>query len=230
MLVRMALSPNLSHSFVKLPFISRAVRHINAIVYALATVADSSGEPLSWSRDGWMELLEALLLYWEDKRARPDQTRPSGQISKSLKIMTGIGASCAIATPSLHNRGEAAITISYEALARMRDPVYGCVAHIFALQQQVANLQEEIEILGNHMATFAPDTVTGSATIHAGNATANQAFDSLMNEQPPPLYGWENQNFFCDSDATPLERLFEGIDQEFSAYYPWSDNTTYPKN
>lgn len=40
----------------------------------------------------------------------------------------------------LHNRGEAAITISYEALARMRDPVYGCVAHIFALQQQVTSL------------------------------------------------------------------------------------------
>ncbi|KAJ9684318.1 hypothetical protein PVL29_016682 [Vitis rotundifolia] len=161
----------------------------------------------------------------------------------------------------LHNRGEAAITISYEALARMRDPVYGCVAHIFALQQQVANLQEEIEILGNHMATFAPDTVTGEhfgATnnlntglqfssqtdalnmqdylnqqalllSHAGNATANQAFDSLMNEQPPPLYGWENQNLFCDSDTTPLERLFEGIDQEFSAYHPWFDNTPIPK-
>lgn len=77
MLVRMALSPNLSHSFVKLPFISRAVRHINAIVYALATVADSSGEPLSWSRDGWMELLEALLLYWEDKRgSMPMATNP----------------------------------------------------------------------------------------------------------------------------------------------------------
>lgn len=37
----------------------------------------------------------------------------------------------------VHNRSDAATTISYEALARMRDPVYGCVAHIFALQQQV---------------------------------------------------------------------------------------------
>ena len=37
----------------------------------------------------------------------------------------------------VERRGDAAITISYEALARMRDPVYGCVAHIFALQQQV---------------------------------------------------------------------------------------------
>lgn len=37
----------------------------------------------------------------------------------------------------VHNRSEAATTISYEALARMKDPIYGCVAHIFALQQQV---------------------------------------------------------------------------------------------
>lgn len=38
----------------------------------------------------------------------------------------------------LHQRSVAAITISYEALSRMRDPVYGCVAHIFALHQQVS--------------------------------------------------------------------------------------------
>lgn len=38
----------------------------------------------------------------------------------------------------VQNRSDAAITISYEALARMRDPIYGCVAHIFALQQQVS--------------------------------------------------------------------------------------------
>lgn len=38
----------------------------------------------------------------------------------------------------LHNRSHAAITVSYEALARFHDPIYGCVAHIFALQQQVA--------------------------------------------------------------------------------------------
>lgn len=38
----------------------------------------------------------------------------------------------------LNNRSEAAATISYEALARMNDPIYGCVAHIFVLQQQVS--------------------------------------------------------------------------------------------
>lgn len=36
-------------------------------------------------------------------------------------------------------RCEAAITIAYEAQARIQDPIYGCVSHIFALQQQVLN-------------------------------------------------------------------------------------------
>ncbi|KAK6162487.1 hypothetical protein DH2020_002328 [Rehmannia glutinosa] len=35
-----------------------------------------------------------------------------------------------------HCRLDAVITLCYEALARVRDPVYGCVAHIFTLQQQ----------------------------------------------------------------------------------------------
>lgn len=40
----------------------------------------------------------------------------------------------------VHRRSDAVVTICYEAQARIRDPIYGCVAHIFALQQQVINL------------------------------------------------------------------------------------------
>ncbi|XP_062217609.1 LOB domain-containing protein 16-like [Phragmites australis] len=42
------------------------------------------------------------------------------------------------------DRCEAVVTIAYEAQARLRDPVYGCVAQIFALQQQVAILQAQL--------------------------------------------------------------------------------------
>lgn len=41
----------------------------------------------------------------------------------------------------VHKRLDAVVTICYEAQARLRDPVYGCVAHIFALQQQVIGLR-----------------------------------------------------------------------------------------
>lgn len=44
----------------------------------------------------------------------------------------------------VHKRLDAVVTICYEAQARLRDPVYGCVAHIFALQQQVIVLGFDI--------------------------------------------------------------------------------------
>ncbi|KAL9661594.1 hypothetical protein QQ045_026418 [Rhodiola kirilowii] len=44
----------------------------------------------------------------------------------------------------VQDRYEAVVTIAYEAQARLRDPVYGCVAHIFALQQQAAVLQAQL--------------------------------------------------------------------------------------
>ena len=37
----------------------------------------------------------------------------------------------------VNRRHDAVVTISYEAQARLSDPVYGCVSTILALQQQV---------------------------------------------------------------------------------------------
>ncbi|XP_057805693.1 LOB domain-containing protein 30-like [Salvia miltiorrhiza] len=54
----------------------------------------------------------------------------------------------------VQKRPDAVVTICYEAQARLRDPVYGCVAHIFALQQQVVNLQAELSYLQAHLATL----------------------------------------------------------------------------
>lgn len=48
------------------------------------------------------------------------------------------------------DRSEAAITISYEAQARLQDPIYGCVAHIFALQQQVSIINYSPSCYSDH--------------------------------------------------------------------------------
>ncbi|KAJ0914255.1 putative transcription factor AS2-LOB family [Helianthus annuus] len=58
----------------------------------------------------------------------------------------------------VNKRPDAVVSICYEAQARLRDPVYGCVAHLFALQQQVANLQAEISYLQSHLATLEAPT------------------------------------------------------------------------
>ncbi|XP_076905091.1 LOB domain-containing protein 30-like [Bidens hawaiensis] len=51
----------------------------------------------------------------------------------------------------VHRRHDAVVTVCYEAQARLRDPVFGCVSHIFALQQQLVNLQTELSYCQAHL-------------------------------------------------------------------------------
>jgi LOB domain-containing protein 16 len=53
------------------------------------------------------------------------------------KVFGASNASKLLSHLPVADRCEAVVTITYEAQARLRDPVYGCVAQIFALQQQV---------------------------------------------------------------------------------------------
>nr|ATI23628.1 transcription factor LBD29a [Brassica rapa var. rapa] len=68
------------------------------------------------------------------------------------KVFGASNASKILSNLPISDRCEAAITISYEAQARLHDPIYGCVSHIFALQQQVVNLQAQLEILKQQVA------------------------------------------------------------------------------
>ncbi|CAK9150024.1 unnamed protein product [Ilex paraguariensis] len=60
----------------------------------------------------------------------------------------------------VEDRCEAVVTIAYEAQARIRDPVYGCVAHIFALQQQVTCLQAQLMQMKAQLAQSLIDSKT----------------------------------------------------------------------
>ncbi|EOA29273.1 hypothetical protein CARUB_v10025548mg [Capsella rubella] len=60
------------------------------------------------------------------------------------KVFGASNVSKLLLTVPIHDRCEAVVTIAYEAQARLHDPVYGCVSHIFALQQQVAYLQAQV--------------------------------------------------------------------------------------
>nr|GMD27962.1 LOB domain-containing protein 16-like [Ipomoea batatas] len=44
----------------------------------------------------------------------------------------------------VHRRFPAVFSIGIEAQARMENPIYGCVSHIIALQQQVLNLRAQV--------------------------------------------------------------------------------------
>ncbi|XP_076951884.1 LOB domain-containing protein 18-like [Bidens hawaiensis] len=83
----------------------------------------------------------------------------------------------------VNKRLDAVVTICYEAQARIRDPVYGCVAHLFALQQQVANLQAELSYLQAHLATMealAPPPPTQPQAPPVGFSIANLPITSCF--------------------------------------------------
>ncbi|GMI76121.1 ASYMMETRIC LEAVES 2-LIKE 16, lateral organ boundaries-domain 29 [Hibiscus trionum] len=63
------------------------------------------------------------------------------------KVFGASNVSKLLAHLPVGERSEAAVSISYEAQARLQDPIYGCVSHIFALQQQVVNLQAQLASL-----------------------------------------------------------------------------------
>ncbi|XP_041026320.1 LOB domain-containing protein 4-like [Juglans microcarpa x Juglans regia] len=46
----------------------------------------------------------------------------------------------------VHQRGDAVSSMVYEANARLRDPVYGCVGAISSLQQQIDALQTQLAL------------------------------------------------------------------------------------
>ncbi|XP_042513587.1 LOB domain-containing protein 29-like [Macadamia integrifolia] len=77
------------------------------------------------------------------------------------KVFGASNVSKLLAHLPVTDRCEAAVTISYEAQARLQDPIYGCVSYIFALQEQVVNLQAQLASLKEQA---AQGLVSGSTT------------------------------------------------------------------
>ncbi|KAK3149302.1 hypothetical protein QOZ80_3AG0215560 [Eleusine coracana subsp. coracana] len=53
-----------------------------------------------------------------------------------------------------HQRGEAVASLAYEADARLRDPVYGCVSYITLLQCRTAEVRDEIAAARKELAGY----------------------------------------------------------------------------
>ncbi|KAJ0966623.1 hypothetical protein J5N97_023540 [Dioscorea zingiberensis] len=97
----------------------------------------------------------------------------------------------------LTDRCDAALTISYEAQARLRDPIYGCVAHIFALQQQVVNLQAQLAslkaqaqqgfVINGSTSISNPQDGNGNPWITASLATLNTNYDQSYQDNSNSL-------------------------------------------
>ncbi|XP_022764515.1 LOB domain-containing protein 29-like [Durio zibethinus] len=125
-------------------------------------------------------------------------------------------------------RSDAAVTISYEALARIRDPIYGCVAHIFALQQQVANLQEEIKILINQMTNHAVE-FPGCLNPHAATYSDGKIqFDSLHETISTLYYQDEQATLHNHPGFITGNQILNGeLCQSIPPSYKWEEDLNF---
>ncbi|OMP09324.1 hypothetical protein COLO4_05600 [Corchorus olitorius] len=122
-----------------------------------------------------------------------------------------------------HDRCEAVVTIAYEAQARIRDPVYGCVAHIFALQQQVAYLQTQLmqakaQLAQNAMNSHNIDNQWQGNL--SGGVPSIPSYPSYMNPISPQS-SLESVEFNSSSDSMNMPDIQSREDQfSFQQGYP----------
>ncbi|KAL3616570.1 hypothetical protein CASFOL_039960 [Castilleja foliolosa] len=117
-----------------------------------------------------------------------------------------------------HSRLDAVVTLCFEALARVRDPVYGCVAHIFTLQQQVVNLQAELAYTHARISTLQRATLLPLPQLCSSNLPSSNVQTTLIdNETSPEMVSFCNsvdQQIVEDEDLQTLAREY------ISRYFP----------
>ncbi|KAJ8556330.1 hypothetical protein K7X08_023088 [Anisodus acutangulus] len=83
-----------------------------------------------------------------------DSDQGTAHFAAVHKVFGASNASKLLLRIPVHKRLDAVVTLCYEALARVRDPIYGCVGHIFTLQQQVVTLQAELAYVQARLSTW----------------------------------------------------------------------------
>ncbi|KAJ0871060.1 putative transcription factor AS2-LOB family [Helianthus annuus] len=103
------------------------------------------------------------------------------------------------------DRCEAVVSIAYEAQARIKDPVLGCVAHIFALQQQVAWLQAQLLQARAQVAQSCRDSRNTKSQWSANMAGA-MSYQDYMNAT-----NFMNCNTSPQSSMDSIDHINEGM-------------------
>lgn len=81
----------------------------------------------------------------------------------------------------VHQRGDAVSSMVYEADARVRDPVYGCVSAISSLQQQIALLQNQLAVANAEIVCMRMHQAASNA------ASLKSSPQATPPEMSPPL-------------------------------------------
>ncbi|CAM8974378.1 unnamed protein product [Rhodiola kirilowii] len=169
-----------------------------------------------------------------------DSEQGSAHFAAVHKVFGASNVSKMLQHVPVHKRLDAVVTICYEAQARLRNPVYGCVAHIFALQQQVVNLQGEIAYLQAHLTNlelqppaptappshhppphFSVSDLPTSSTMPATYDLSSLLFDPVL-QWPQPIMHQPSDDI--NNNACRNQYVTLAIPQ------PPADNRTDPNN
>ncbi|KAI9078324.1 hypothetical protein K1719_039700 [Acacia pycnantha] len=136
------------------------------------------------------------------------------------KVFGASNASRLLLHLPVQSRSDAAITVSYEALARMHDPIYGCVAQIFALQQQVASLQEEIDKLGNMMANSPVGAAISGGSSQASTSRNTDGIDFSWQQDVTNTQLYQTQLSTLLSHQASAAAAYQGLEGQVNWDFP----------
>ncbi|CAK7335864.1 unnamed protein product [Dovyalis caffra] len=91
----------------------------------------------------------------------------------------------------VHRRGDAVSSMVYEANARVRDPVYGCVGAISSLQQQIDSLQTQLALAQAevvHLRVRQTATLSNHGLSPASPSNSGSPSSRLMGSQMKPIF------------------------------------------
>ncbi|KAH7672569.1 Lateral organ boundaries LOB domain-containing protein [Dioscorea alata] len=111
---------------------------------------------------------------------------PSGDPQKFAivhKIFGASNVSKMLQELPINQRADAVSSLVYEANARMRDPVYGCVGVISYLQNQVSQLQMQLAVAQAEILCMQMQQETSLINQHVLESNSNKSFLSSINPQ-----------------------------------------------
>ncbi|XVE56324.1 hypothetical protein DITRI_Ditri04bG0000600 [Diplodiscus trichospermus] len=118
-----------------------------------------------------------------------------------------------------HQREDAVNSLAYEAEARVRDPVYGCVGAISFLQRQVQRLQKELDAANADLIRYACNEIPTGLPTAAGSSSVQPLTPRNRPSEFNRRIGNEGGGFYQPPGAFPLPYSF-----------PWNDNSSGDMN
>ncbi|KAK9682098.1 hypothetical protein RND81_10G050100 [Saponaria officinalis] len=120
----------------------------------------------------------------------------------------------------MNRRHDAVLTISYEAQARLSDPVYGCVSTILALQHQVATLQAEL-------ATVQNQVVNSRLAVANALQSSTNGFEVMQLPHQQPAF---SSNSSASNNFLNMSTTFNVVASTTYDFTPVVDNSTAPSS